>query len=197
MLCRIAANGEAAGVIAADNSTKIINSVTIGAGLAPVCVQYVTITGCRIIPITRLLQRLVKRTAIAIKRTVKTIGDIPWKIGESTTLKKAETPVLSLVSTLPSRIAATMIKYAPQLKLVAMTCGISKTLFPLIRIAPRTATIRRARPRLLEERNAIPGKVGKRLGRSMPRIRITKLMPMTFCLGSIGGSGFLFSISTS
>ena len=63
----------------------------------------------------------------------------------SITLKNPEIPVASLVRTPPKRMAATMIKYAPQL-LVARTFPMSSTGSPLIRMAARQAAINIARP---------------------------------------------------
>ena len=81
----------------------------------------------------------------ANKRIMNTVDDMPWKIGVRTTFKNPEIPVLSLVRTPPKRIAATMIKYAPQL-LVAKTLAISSTGSPLMRMAARQAAINMAKP---------------------------------------------------
>ena len=57
-----AANGEAAGVMAAEESTNKIIMDTTGAEFIPVAMQKVAITGCIKRPITKLLHTFVKIT---------------------------------------------------------------------------------------------------------------------------------------
>ena len=90
---------------AAEESTNNIIMDTTGAEFIPVAIQKVAITGCIKRPITKLLHTLVKTTVRIMIITAKAEAGTFWSTGISTVFKNADTPVLSLVSAFPSRIA--------------------------------------------------------------------------------------------
>ena len=153
------------------------------------------ITGCRIMPITRELQTLVSTQPTNSTTTVNTAGDMFRKTGDRTVFKNAITPVLSLVSTLPIRMADTTRKYVPQAKLLIFS-PMEIRGFPSALSTHSTTIKNMAIPVELALSQDIPGRKGNRLGSSMDIKRATITTATIFCRRFNGGRGFLFSCSS-